>query len=50
MIELPPKVDPAGENGEFHSFAFDEPIFKKRTEFTMRQAVHIDLFFFRFDI
>jgi uncharacterized protein (TIGR00290 family) len=27
--DLPEGVDPCGENGEFHSFVFDGPIFKK---------------------
>ena len=27
--DLPENVDPCGENGEFHSFVFDGPIFKK---------------------
>lgn len=27
--ELPKEVDPCGENGEFHTFCFDGPIFKK---------------------
>lgn len=31
--ELPPNVDICGENGEFHSFAFDGPIFKSPVEF-----------------
>lgn len=26
--DLPPHVDPCGENGEFHSFVFDAPYFK----------------------
>jgi uncharacterized protein (TIGR00290 family) len=26
--ELPPAVDPCGENGEFHTFVFDGPIFR----------------------
>lgn len=26
---LDPKIDPCGENGEFHSFVFDGPIFKR---------------------
>jgi uncharacterized protein (TIGR00290 family) len=26
--ELPPTVDPCGENGEFHSFCFEGPIYK----------------------
>jgi uncharacterized protein (TIGR00290 family) len=28
LRDLPANVDPCGENGEFHSFAFDGPIFK----------------------
>jgi len=27
--ELPPSADPCGENGEFHTFVFDGPIFKE---------------------
>ena len=26
--DLPPNVDPCGENGEFHTFCYDGPIFK----------------------
>ena len=26
--DLPDNVDPCGENGEFHTFVFDGPIFK----------------------
>jgi len=29
LAELPPSVDPCGENGEYHSFVFDGPIFDK---------------------
>jgi uncharacterized protein (TIGR00290 family) len=29
FADLPPQVDPCGENGEFHSFVFDGPIFKQ---------------------
>ena len=28
FTDLPPKVDPCGENGEFHTFVFDGPIFR----------------------
>jgi uncharacterized protein (TIGR00290 family) len=28
LADLPPKVDPCGENGEFHTFVFAGPIFK----------------------
>ncbi len=30
FADLPPNVDPCGENGEFHTFVFDGPIFKSR--------------------
>lgn len=29
VADLPKNVDPCGENGEFHTFVFDGPIFKK---------------------
>jgi diphthamide synthase (EF-2-diphthine--ammonia ligase) len=28
LCDLPDGVDPCGENGEFHSFVFDGPLFK----------------------
>jgi len=30
IADLPKGVDPCGENGEFHTFVYDAPIFKKR--------------------
>lgn len=30
LSELPENVDPCGENGEFHSFVFDGPIFRDK--------------------
>ena len=35
LSELPPSADPCGENGEFHSFVYDGPIFKCRIPFTL---------------
>lgn len=32
LQDLPDHVDPCGENGEFHTFVFDGPIFKKPLE------------------
>ncbi len=32
LSELPAHVDPCGENGEFHSFVYDGPIFGKRID------------------
>ena len=37
---LPSTVDPCGENGEFHSFAFDGPIFKERLRFRVGENVY----------
>lgn len=37
---LPPGVDPCGENGEFHTFCFDGPIFQKPVNFTIGQKVY----------
>lgn len=37
---LPEGVDPCGENGEFHTFCFDGPIFKKPIEFTIGEKVY----------
>ncbi|MEK7880668.1 MAG: diphthine--ammonia ligase [Deltaproteobacteria bacterium] len=39
LSELPPAIDPCGENGEFHSFAFDGPIFKTPVEFKIGETV-----------
>ncbi|CAN5263973.1 diphthine--ammonia ligase [soil metagenome] len=33
LSDLPVNVDPAGENGEYHSFVFDGPDFKQPVEF-----------------
>ncbi len=32
VLDLPSNVDPCGENGEFHSFVWDGPIFKQKIE------------------
>ncbi len=46
LAELPPGVDPGGENGEFHSFVFDGPIFKERIAYTLGEKVLRDSFYF----
>ena len=38
--DLPANVDPCGENGEYHSFVFDGPIFSKPISFTTAQVVY----------
>ncbi len=37
---LPPVVDPCGENGEFHSFAFAGPIFKEPIRVAVGEKVY----------
>jgi len=43
---LPAGVDPCGENGEFHSFAFGGPMFKRPVEFSIGETVERDGFIF----
>jgi len=44
--ELPPDVDRSGENGEFHSFVFDGPIFREKISYTLGGTVNRDSFYF----
>lgn len=39
LAELPEKVDPCGENGEFHTFVSDGPIFKSSIEASVGEIV-----------
>jgi uncharacterized protein (TIGR00290 family) len=39
LQRLPYGIDPCGENGEFHSFVFDGPIFKRPIEFRRGEVV-----------
>lgn len=38
--DLPPGIDPCGENGEFHTFCYDGPIFKTPVPFTIGEKVY----------
>jgi diphthamide synthase (EF-2-diphthine--ammonia ligase) len=46
LAELPANVDPNGENGEFHSFVFEGPIFKEKIPYTIGEVVLRDSFYF----
>jgi uncharacterized protein (TIGR00290 family) len=46
LAELPAHVDPCGENGEFHTFVFDGPIFKDPVRFRFGEKVCRDSFWF----
>jgi uncharacterized protein (TIGR00290 family) len=39
FAELPPKVDPCGENGEYHSFCWDGPCFREPVRFSRGETV-----------
>lgn len=38
--DLPKGIDPCGENGEFHTFVFDGPIFQKPIQFEIGERVY----------
>jgi diphthamide synthase (EF-2-diphthine--ammonia ligase) len=38
--DLPDNVDVCGENGEFHSFVFDGPVFKHPVPYTKGEIVY----------
>jgi uncharacterized protein (TIGR00290 family) len=44
--DLPPGVDPCGENGEFHTFVFDGPIFRTPIPVAIGEKVTRDGFSF----
>jgi uncharacterized protein (TIGR00290 family) len=46
LEQLPDTVDPCGENGEFHSFAFGGPMFKEQIEVRLGETVTRDGFVF----
>jgi len=46
LAELPSNVDPNGENGEFHSFVFQGPIFRESISYTTGEIVERDPFYF----
>ena len=46
LAELPANADPNGENGEFHSFVFEGPIFQEKIPFKMGKVVERDSFYF----
>jgi uncharacterized protein (TIGR00290 family) len=46
FADLPPGVDPCGENGEFHTFVFDGPVFKTPIAVRIGEKVARDGFYF----
>jgi uncharacterized protein (TIGR00290 family) len=46
FADLPPSADPCGENGEFHTFVFDGPIFRRPIAVQTGEVVDRDSFIF----
>src|SRR4030042_919165 len=50
LLDLPASVDPCGENGEFHSFVYDGPLFHESVLFKKGEIVLRDNRFFYCDL
>jgi uncharacterized protein (TIGR00290 family) len=46
LADLPAQIDPCGENGEFHSFVYDGPMFREPIEVSVGEIVERDGFVF----
>jgi uncharacterized protein (TIGR00290 family) len=46
LADLPPHIDPCGENGEFHSFVYDGPGFRRPISVSVGEIVERDGFVF----
>lgn len=50
LSNLPTNCDPCGENGEFHTFVYDGPIFKNKIEFDVGKTIMRDNRFYYTDL
>jgi len=50
LEDLPDNIDPAGENGEYHTFVFDGPIFKRQVNFEKGETVFRENRFYYMDL
>ncbi len=50
LRDLPPGIDPCGENGEFHTFVYDGLIFRKAIPFKLGEVVLRDSRFYFCDL
>ena len=46
LSDIPKDVDPCGENGEFHTFVYDGPIFREEIQVRTGEIVERDSFYF----
>ena len=42
LNDIPKNIDPCGENGEFHSFAFDGPMFQNPIDIILGETIYRD--------
>ncbi|MBS7648737.1 MAG: diphthine--ammonia ligase [Candidatus Bathyarchaeia archaeon] len=50
LSELPHTIDPSGENGEYHSFVYNGPIFREKVPFKIGEVVLRDNRFYYCDL
>ena len=50
LSAIPSKVDPCGENGEFHTFVFNGPVFSYQIQFKKGKVVYRDKRFYFIDL
>jgi uncharacterized protein (TIGR00290 family) len=50
LSKLPSGIDPCGENGEFHSFVYEGPIFEKKIEYSAGEVILRDNRFYYCDV
>jgi len=50
LSDLPSTADPCGENGEFHSFAYDGPIFREPVPYSLGEVVFRENRFYYCDL
>ncbi len=43
-VQLPGEVDPCGENGEYHTFCYDGPLFKNKINFNLGEHIYKELY------
>ncbi len=46
LADLPPEIDPCGENGEFHTFVYDAPVFRHPIAVQVGELVEREGFLF----
>jgi uncharacterized protein (TIGR00290 family) len=46
LQSIPGRIDPCGENGEFHTFVYEAPVFKTRIDVRIGEVVERDGFVF----